>query len=93
VIEGLLSNDPALASVRIVGERGGSSTALHLVADWPGYFPHGPQIAKLLIDGGADIEAPDGSIGTPLDNAVGYACGANVASVLACLRRRAASRC
>jgi len=41
VIEGLLSNDPRLASVRIVGERGGSSTALHLVADWPGYCPHG----------------------------------------------------
>ena len=114
-IERLLTNDPSLASVRIVRERGGSSTALHLVADWPGYFPHGPQIAKLLIDagadpdarttsqgsqwksgdetplhwaassddvevaealidGGADIEAPDGSIGTPLDNAVGYAC-------------------
>ena len=27
-----------------------------------------------LIDGGADLETPDGSIGTPLDNAVGYAC-------------------
>ena len=27
-----------------------------------------------MIDGGADIEVPDGSIGTPLDNAVGYAC-------------------
>ena len=31
-------------------------------------------VAAALIDGGADIEAPDGSIGTPLDNAVGYAC-------------------
>jgi hypothetical protein len=27
-----------------------------------------------LIDGGADLETPDGSIGTPLDNAIGYAC-------------------
>jgi uncharacterized protein len=78
-----------------------------VVADWPGYFPNGPQIvsvlieagadpngrspgdetalhwaassddidvAAALIDGGADIEAPDGSIGTPLGNAVGYAC-------------------
>jgi hypothetical protein len=27
-----------------------------------------------LIDGGADVEASDGSIGTPLANAVGYAC-------------------
>jgi hypothetical protein len=87
---------------------------LHLVTDWPGYFPNGPEIARVLIgagadteirtegrggdtshgetplhyaassddadvaealiDGGADIEAPDGSIGTPLDNAVGYGC-------------------
>ena len=84
-------------------------TALHVVCDWPGYFPNGPRIVPLLIAagadpnyrdpepgsetplhwaassddvdvaaalivGGADIEAPDGSIGTPLDNAVGYAC-------------------
>ena len=89
---------------------------MHLVTDWPGYFPNGPQIVRLLIDagadpnalttsrgaettgpgdetplhyaassddadvaealidGGADIEVPDGSIGTPLDNAVGYGC-------------------
>jgi ankyrin repeat protein len=84
-------------------------TALHVVADWPGYFPDGPRIAQLfidagadvndrgldgdgesplhwtassddadvaavLIDAGADIEMPDGSIGTPLDNAIGYGC-------------------
>ena len=35
----------------------------------------------MLIDGGADIEIPDGSIGTPLDNAIGYACW-NVARLL-----------
>ena len=85
-------------------------TVLHIVADWPGYFPNGPEIARLLlaagvdlnyrdpepgsetplhraassddvdvasvlIDGGADIEIPDGSIGTPLDNAIGYVSG------------------
>jgi ankyrin repeat protein len=31
-------------------------------------------VAVALIDGGADIERPGGSIGTPLDNAIGYAC-------------------
>lgn len=31
-------------------------------------------VADVLIDGGADIEAADGSIGTPLDNAIGYGC-------------------
>lgn len=32
------------------------------------------EVAAALIDGGADIEAPDGTIGTPLDNAIGYGC-------------------
>jgi hypothetical protein len=32
------------------------------------------EVAVALIDGGAAIERPGGSIGTPLDNAVGYAC-------------------
>jgi hypothetical protein len=31
-------------------------------------------VAAALIEGGADLEVPDGSIGTPLDNAIGYAC-------------------
>lgn len=110
----LLRDDPALASARFVGQDGGEGTSLHLVADWPGYFPDGPEMVRLLIDagadpnaltagrdspgpgdetplhyaassddvdvaealidGGADIETPDGSIGTPLDNAVGYGC-------------------
>jgi uncharacterized protein len=112
-IRRLLRDNPALAAARIVGQGGGSGTPLHFVADWPGYFPNGPQIARLLldagadpnvrttsgdpgdhgetplhyaassddvdvaealIDGGADLEAPNGSIGTPLSNAVGYGC-------------------
>jgi ankyrin repeat protein len=31
-------------------------------------------VAEALIEGGADIEALGGSIGAPLDNAVGYGC-------------------
>jgi hypothetical protein len=31
-------------------------------------------VAIVLIDNGADLETPGGSIGTPLDNAIGYAC-------------------
>ena len=115
-IQRLLQNDPALATARLGSRDSGTTTPLHLVTDWPGYFPNGPQIARLLIDagadpnalttsrgaeasgpgdetalhyaassddadvaealidGGADIEVPDGSIGTPLDNAVGYGC-------------------
>jgi ankyrin repeat protein len=109
----LLAAHPGLAASRLHGT---GRTPLHVVTDWPGYFPNGPQIAQLLIDagalvdargeegtgetalhwtassddadvaavlidGGADIEAPSGSIGTPLDNAIGYGCW-NVARLL-----------
>lgn len=104
----LLSASPALARGPLDGPFK-TRTALHVVCDWPGYFPNGPEIVRLLIaagadpnyrdaeprsetplhwaassddadvaaaliDGGADIEVPNGSIGTPLDNAIGYAC-------------------
>ncbi len=39
-------------------------------------------MAAVLIDGGADLEAPGGSIGTPLANAAGYGCW-HVARLLA----------
>jgi len=108
-LQRLLADNPGLAASRLGGVAKGR-TPLHVVADWPGYFPNGPQIvrmliaagadpnardpdkpgsetplhwaassddvdvARALIDGGADLETPDGSIGTPLDNAIGYAC-------------------
>jgi ankyrin repeat protein len=31
-------------------------------------------VADILIRGGADVDAADGSIGTPLENAIGYGC-------------------
>ena len=115
-VDRLLEADPELATARFLGKRGGSRAPLHVVADWPGYFPAGPlitrklldagadpnawttrgtslvpgpgsetplqwaassddvDVAEVLIDGGADIEAGFGSIGSPLDNAIGYAC-------------------
>jgi hypothetical protein len=105
----LLEAEPHLAASRLNGIAGGR-TPLHVVSDWPGYFPNGPAVVTLLIaagadptvrskddgtgetplhwaassddsdvaaaliDGGADLETPGGSIGTPLDNAVGYGC-------------------
>jgi uncharacterized protein len=116
-IRRLLAEDPQLARAQLADRKGGLRTLLHLVADWPGYFPEGPQIVRLLIaagadpsyrhptrcnetplhwaassddvdvaaaliDGGADIDAPCGSIGTPLANAVGYGCW-HVARLLA----------
>ncbi len=38
-------------------------------------------VAEALISGGANIERPGGTIGTPLDNAIGYGCW-NVARLL-----------
>lgn len=107
-VQGLVTDSPELARSPLGGPFK-TRSALHVVCDWPGYFPNGPQITRLLIaaggdpnyrdseprsetplhwaassddvdvaeallDGGADIEAPDGTIGTPLGNAVGYAC-------------------
>ena len=54
---------------RFRGHRPGDETPLHYAAS-----SDDADVAEALIDGGADIEAPDGSIGTPLDNAVGYSC-------------------
>ena len=116
LVRRLVAENPDLARARFGARERGTRTALHFVTDWPGYFPSGPDIVKLLIDagadpnalttargsdspgpgsetplhwaassddvdvalalidGGADLETPHGSIGTPLDNAVGYAC-------------------
>ena len=119
-LERLLATRPGLAAEHITGRKGGTSTPLHFVTDWPGYFPHGPQVVTLLISagadphtpttgpdgftetplhwaassddadvaaalisGGANLETPGGSIGTPLDNAIGYGCW-NVARLLVC---------
>jgi hypothetical protein len=40
------------------------------------------EVAVALIDGGADLETPGGSVGSPLDNAIGYGCW-HVARLLA----------
>lgn len=111
----LVADHPDLVTSRLGGPARGR-TALHVVADWPGFFPNGPAAARLLVDAGAvlddrgedgtgetplhwvassddaavaavlldagaDMETPDGSIGTPIENAVGYGCW-NVAHLL-----------
>ena len=103
-LQQLLRDEPTVATGQLDGR-----SALLMVTDWPGYFPNGPAIVRLLvaagadpnvstggdtpetplhwaassddvdvaealIDAGADLETPGGSIGTPLDNAIGYGC-------------------
>ena len=117
LVAAIRTGDLATVGQRLAGQAGlasarvgpGGRTALHVVTDWPGYFPNGPEVVRLLlsagadpnvrrdgrtgetplhwaassddadvaaalIDGGADLEADGGSIGTPLANAVGYGC-------------------
>jgi uncharacterized protein len=54
----LLADRSGLAAARIVDEKGGSGTALHAATDWPGFFPNGPEVVVMLIDAGADPNAP-----------------------------------
>jgi ankyrin repeat protein len=70
-IGSLLAGHPGLARASFVAPDGGSGTSLHMVTDWPGYFPGGPEVVKLLISAGADPNAPtagpkDGFTETPL---------------------------
>ena len=104
-LQRLIDEQPSLVTADVNGR-----TALHVVTDWPGYYPGGPAVVRMLvaagadpnarpdgkgapetplhwaassddldvadalIDAGADLETPGGSIGTPLDNAIGYGC-------------------
>ncbi len=56
-LTGLLREHPDLASARIVDDKGGSATPLHMAADWPGFFPRGPEVVAALISAGADPSA------------------------------------
>jgi len=61
----LLAEHPGLASAPL-GGRHSTRTPLHVVADWPGYFPNGPEVVGMLIDAGADPNARCSGDETPL---------------------------
>jgi ankyrin repeat protein len=61
----VLGEYPELASTPL-GGRFKSRTALHLVADWPGYFPNGPQVVRVLVQVGADPDGRNPGDETPL---------------------------
>jgi len=61
----LLADHPGLASAPL-GGRYKSRAPLHVVSDWPGYFPNGPEIVGLLVEAGADPNARQHGEETPL---------------------------
>ncbi len=54
----LLGERPELAPARIVDDKGGSRTPLHVATDWPGHFPNAAALVRVLIQAGADPNAP-----------------------------------
>lgn len=56
-LDALLATHPGLAAERIVDGKGVARTPLHVVADWPGYFPNGPAVVERLVAAGGDPNA------------------------------------
>ena len=74
---GYLPQGPAVVRTLLAAGADPNARSRGRTAETPLHWAAGSDdvdVADALIDGGADIEAPDGSIGTPLDNAVGYGC-------------------
>jgi hypothetical protein len=61
----LITDHPGVASAPL-GGRYKTRTPLHVVTDWPGYFPNGPDVVRLLVDAGADPDARQPGDETPL---------------------------
>ena len=55
-LQRVLGAHPGLASARIKDDRG-SKALLHVVTDWPGFFPNGPAVVTVLISAGSDPNA------------------------------------
>lgn len=68
-LERLLGEHAGLAAAWVGDPKGGARSLLHVVTDWPGYFPNAPEVVRMLVAAGADPNAttPDGDEGeTPL---------------------------
>lgn len=55
----LLAENPELATARLgdAGPDGMTRTLLHVATDWPGHFPNGAELVRVLVAAGADVNA------------------------------------
>lgn len=56
-LQRLLADHPELATAAFGTEGGMTRTLLHVVTDWPGHYPNGPQTVAALVAAGADVNA------------------------------------
>lgn len=55
-LQQLLSTSPELATA-LIGDAREARSLLHIATDWPGHHPNGPDIIRLLVEAGADVNA------------------------------------
>ena len=79
-----LRESPTLAAARVVDERGVSRTLLHMVADWPGHFPSGAEVVRVLVELGAEVNARvvHSDAAGPPETALHWAASSNDIAVL-----------
>ena len=56
-LDSVLAEHPWLATAR-VGDASSHRTLLHVVTDWPGHFPNGPDVVRRVVAAGGDPSAP-----------------------------------
>ena len=71
-----LAADPSLATVRPDGAR----TLLHMLADWPGHREGAAEMAAMLVEAGADVNAP--FVGEHEETALHWAASADDVALL-----------
>jgi hypothetical protein len=53
----VLAEHPGLAASHLGGD-GGGRTLLHVLTDWPGHRPNAAETVAVLVEAGADVDAP-----------------------------------
>lgn len=82
----LLEDNPALPVVRIIDPKNVGRTLLHIATDWPGHFPNGPEIIRILISPGVDPNAAVTGVDTHRETALhGAASSGDTAAIDALL--------